>query len=244
MFARARVLFSGPRVWCPLVFIRSPSSGAGRTSGRASPLGHAWEATLGTNKRLHTQALVRTSDGKPRDSDDEADNEGSKLSKLDAEQWEKIAAAYVHRDAPRAAGEASSTAAVHGAEQVSNPATVHGAEPEGRKDYDLEKLLANISVLKSAEQIQEEARKAERPRRTSAMSIAELVDFLRDENALDICVINVPPEKQYVKYFVTCSGKGLRHLSKIAHSLVDEVSTVLLWVRSHHVSHPGEGRGS
>ena len=87
--------------------------------------------------------------------------------------------------------------------------------------YDLKKLLENISVLKSAEADKEgDGKSTEKPRRTTPMSIGELVEFLRSENAQEICVVNVPPEM----HSVTCSGKGLRHISKIAHSLVDEVS--------------------
>ncbi|KAL5510418.1 hypothetical protein EMCRGX_G005958 [Ephydatia muelleri] len=61
------------------------------------------------------------------------------------------------------------------------------------------------------------------------MSIGELVEFLRSENAQEICVVNVPPEM----HSVTCSGKGLRHISKIAHSLVDEMKGVAPKTRRH-----------
>ncbi len=39
--------------------------------------------------------------------------------------------------------------------------------------------------------------------RSSPMSIEELVDFLLGER---VAVIRVPPEREYVNYFVTCMG--------------------------------------
>ena len=50
---------------------------------------------------------------------------------------------------------------------------------------------------------------------------------LHDENASDICVIRVPPQLDYVDYFVVCSGFGARHLRRMADGLVAEVAT--LW---------------
>ena len=55
------------------------------------------------------------------------------------------------------------------------------------------------------------------------MDIDELVEYLREENALDICVISVPSSLDYVDYFVVCSGYGARHLRKMADGLVAEV---------------------
>lgn len=209
----ARVLCNGNRVRCPLVFFRSPCLEACRTLGHVTP--RCSHVCVGTDRRLHTQAALLYNGGdKPLDHDDEELRaEDSKPRTLNPEQWNKIAASYVQREGSNTASYTSSTAAVH------------GTEPEKRQDYDLEKLLENISVLKSAEVDKEEAGRAtEKPRRTTPMSIGELVEFLHSENAQEICVINVPPELQYVQYFVTCSGKGLRHISKIAHSLADEVS--------------------
>ena len=60
-------------------------------------------------------------------------------------------------------------------------------------------------------------------RRIVAMDIEELVKFLQDENASDICVIRVPPHLDYVNYFVICSGFGARHLRRMADGLVAEV---------------------
>ena len=55
-------------------------------------------------------------------------------------------------------------------------------------------------------------------------SIEELVEFLRDENATDICVIRIPPEREYVEYFVVCSGFGTRHIHTVADNLAAEVN--------------------
>ena len=56
------------------------------------------------------------------------------------------------------------------------------------------------------------------------MEIDELVDYLKEENAIDICVIRVPPAMDYVNYFVVCSGFGARHLRRMADGLVAEVN--------------------
>ena len=209
-----RVLCSGARVRCARI-LRPSCPDADTASGHVTFRNHVCEALLGygtDSNRFHTHAPSRNSGDKPLQPDEEGDAEGPKSGKLDPTKWENIVTGYVHGHTPKAADNANRTL------------TADGTEQDDGRDYDLEKLLANISVLKSAERIQEEAGGAERPRRTSAMTIAELVEFLRGENAQDICVINVPPERQYVQYFVTCSGKGPRHISKIAHSLVDEVS--------------------
>ncbi|XP_006880433.1 PREDICTED: mitochondrial assembly of ribosomal large subunit protein 1 [Elephantulus edwardii] len=43
-----------------------------------------------------------------------------------------------------------------------------------------------------------------------------LVSLLRQENAKDICVIQVPPEMKYTEYFVIVSGTSTRHLNAMA----------------------------
>ena len=60
-------------------------------------------------------------------------------------------------------------------------------------------------------------------RRNNPMDIEELVEFLWEENASDICAINVPLTLDYVNYFVVCSGFGARHLRRMADGLVAEV---------------------
>lgn len=96
-------------------------------------------------------------------------------------------------------------------------------------DGDLDDLLRNIEIAKSAQTVDElETTRRRRSRRvgvrmSSPMSIDELVSFLKEEGAVDLCVIKLPPEMQYVNYFVTCSGMGTRHIGRIADSLAAEV---------------------
>lgn len=86
-----------------------------------------------------------------------------------------------------------------------------------RKEHDLHTLLHNIQKSHA----KQEERVAEK--RTSAMSIEELVHFLREQNARDVCVIELPPELGYVQYFVVCSGMGSRHIGRMADNLQAEV---------------------
>lgn len=95
-----------------------------------------------------------------------------------------------------------------------------------RKDHDLHQLLKNIqeaqvSSLLSTQEIVSKTKHKEF--KTFPVPINELVEFLRDESAQDICVINLPPEKDYVNYFVTCTGQGARHIGRMADNLVSEV---------------------
>lgn len=43
-----------------------------------------------------------------------------------------------------------------------------------------------------------------------------LVSLLRQENAVDICVIKVPEQIKYTEYFIVVSGLSVRHLSAMA----------------------------
>ena len=97
------------------------------------------------------------------------------------------------------------------------------------KDYDLTQLLENIQEAQLTGSLStHKTGLATRQRefRTSPMTIDDLVEFLREERAQDICVINVPPEREYVKYFVTCTGQGVRHIRRMADSLVAEVCII------------------
>ena len=52
------------------------------------------------------------------------------------------------------------------------------------------------------------------------MNIQDLVDFLKRENAMDICVIRTTGDKRnYVDYFVVVSGVSTRHLRAMAKNL-------------------------
>ena len=57
--------------------------------------------------------------------------------------------------------------------------------------------------------------------------IDELVQILREENAQDICVIKVPPEKNYVDYFVVVTGRSSRHLMAMTQFINKLVRQVL-----------------
>lgn len=85
------------------------------------------------------------------------------------------------------------------------------------RERDLRTLLYNIqkSHTKQEEGVAE--------RRTSAMSVEELVQFLKEQNARDVCVIELPPELDYVQYFIVCSGMGSRHIGRMADNLQAEV---------------------
>ena len=84
--------------------------------------------------------------------------------------------------------------------------------------YDLHSLLHNIQRSRA-----EKSSRVVGGERTSMMEIEELVEFLRQQNARDVVVIELPPDLDYVKYFVVCSGVGTRHIGRIADSLVAEV---------------------
>ncbi|XP_064907383.1 mitochondrial assembly of ribosomal large subunit protein 1 [Columba livia] len=47
-----------------------------------------------------------------------------------------------------------------------------------------------------------------------------VVDLLRQENAKDVCVIQLPPEIKYCDYFIIVSGSSTRHLHAMAHYLL------------------------
>ncbi|XP_034985408.2 mitochondrial assembly of ribosomal large subunit protein 1 [Zootoca vivipara] len=55
---------------------------------------------------------------------------------------------------------------------------------------------------------------------SSVFSIDHMVSLLRQENAKDICVIELPPELKYSNYFIIVSGSSPRHLHAMAHYLV------------------------
>ncbi|XP_077159389.1 mitochondrial assembly of ribosomal large subunit protein 1 [Paroedura picta] len=55
---------------------------------------------------------------------------------------------------------------------------------------------------------------------SSTFSIDHMVLLLRQENAKDICVIQLPPDLRYSDYFIIVSGSSTRHLHAMAHYLV------------------------
>ena len=106
----------------------------------------------------------------------------------------------------------------------------HNAPENILVGHSFEELLDRIaqSQLQKDEQVteislHEESKKHSKPRRTSLMNIHELVEFLRQENAKDICVLRIPPEMEYVEYFIVCGGLGTRHIHSMAENLALEV---------------------
>ena len=92
--------------------------------------------------------------------------------------------------------------------------------------YSLDELLERIAQAQREkdEQLSDVSRtkSAKRQRKSqyaTLMNIHELVEFLRQENAHD----RVPPEREYVDYFVVCGGLGTRHIHTMANNLVAEV---------------------
>lgn len=61
------------------------------------------------------------------------------------------------------------------------------------------------------------------------MNIKDLVDFLKRESAIDICVINTSGDRRsYVEYFVIVSGVSSRHLRAMAKNLEQLVGRYLV----------------
>ena len=60
------------------------------------------------------------------------------------------------------------------------------------------------------------------------MNIEDLVDFLKRENAMDICVIKTSGDRRsYVDYFVIVSGVSVRHLRAMAKNLEQLVGRIV-----------------
>ncbi|KAG7276024.1 hypothetical protein CRUP_004421 [Coryphaenoides rupestris] len=51
----------------------------------------------------------------------------------------------------------------------------------------------------------------------TSFNIDAMVSLLRQENAVDICVIKIPEEHNYSDYFIVVSGISPRHLSAMAY---------------------------
>ncbi|XP_044534033.1 mitochondrial assembly of ribosomal large subunit protein 1 [Gracilinanus agilis] len=84
-------------------------------------------------------------------------------------------------------------------------------------------LAAGARGLWRAVQLNEAGAPAERAAAAHVgprFDIDLLVSLLRQENARDICVIQVSPALKYVDYFVVASGTSTRHLQAVAQYLV------------------------
>lgn len=58
--------------------------------------------------------------------------------------------------------------------------------------------------------------------------VEDVVRILKDVNAVNVCAIRIPPERQYLTYVVIVSGKSKRHLRAMASYLVSQVSVAVL----------------
>lgn len=94
-------------------------------------------------------------------------------------------------------------------------------------EYSVEELLTNIQREREMKK-KDENKKIQRKERQEIYNINELVEFLKLENATDICVIKVPPCKQYVSYFVICTGANTRHINRMAKTLAFEVCSYII----------------
>lgn len=101
------------------------------------------------------------------------------------------------------------------------------SEKNKQTGYDLQSLLRNIQRSRA-----EKKSATIEQKRTSMMNVEELVQFLREENGKDICVIELSPELDYVKYFVICSGMGSRHIGRMADNLVAKVLHSSMYIYS------------
>lgn len=60
--------------------------------------------------------------------------------------------------------------------------------------------------------------------KTGVYELEELLTVLREENAQDICVINIPPEVNLTEHMVIVSAISLRHLRAIMSTVNNIVS--------------------
>lgn len=96
--------------------------------------------------------------------------------------------------------------------------------------YTFEELLDRIAraQLRRDERILSEHPTSEKSRTTRQTepldNIDSLVQFLRVEDAQELCVIQLPPERDYVDYFVVCSAFNTAHIRTMAENLAAEAS--------------------
>ena len=152
---------------------------------------------------------------------------------LNPNEWQEIVRNYSHpMNRPISSSMTTETLASSTSSLSQPKESMHGdgktaLQPEvAEEDYSLEKLLRNVQKARLREDREQDKTvtvKSERVQRSTPMTISELVEFLQEENAKEICVIRVPPEREYVNYLVTCAGTGTRHVGRMADSLAWEV---------------------
>lgn len=65
-----------------------------------------------------------------------------------------------------------------------------------------------------------------------AFTLDVLVSLLRQENAVDICVIKVPEQIKYTEYFLVVSGVSTRHIRAMALYALKVVTNMRLLIIS------------
>lgn len=80
-------------------------------------------------------------------------------------------------------------------------------------DYDEERQRREAGLVE--EEVKQEKVKLKRGE-TGVFDVEELVDLLREDNAQDIVVIQIPPEVMYVDYMVIVSSASQRHRTALA----------------------------
>lgn len=141
---------------------------------------------------------------------EQSDNTKTCEKTLTPKEWQEIASGYSQPPSHRETSSPSELKSTDGASE----------------DYSFEELLSSVQKARLGEGREKYLTpKMEKVQRSTPMSIGELVEFLQEENARDICVISVSPEREYVNYLVTCAGTGSRHIGRMADSLAWEVCT-------------------
>ena len=126
----------------------------------------------------------------------------------------------------------SALSSTNSAPRVESPIETSSAVPvddQRNNGYSFEELLQNIRE-KSSERRRKVHARAKRDV-LSLMTINELTEFLKTENAIDVSVIGVSPEKCYVDYMVICSGSSTRHIRRMAGALASKVPKIMSFLK-------------
>ncbi|XP_026150175.1 mitochondrial assembly of ribosomal large subunit protein 1 [Mastacembelus armatus] len=86
----------------------------------------------------------------------------------------------------------------------------HCAAGLASRQHHLDRCCSQVSGDRKSEETHE----VHRPSETFTLDV--LVSLLRQENAVDVCVIKVPEQVTYAEYFIVVSGVSPRHLRAMA----------------------------
>ncbi|XP_056900696.1 mitochondrial assembly of ribosomal large subunit protein 1 [Takifugu flavidus] len=98
---------------------------------------------------------------------------------------------------------------------VSGPRCCH-AQTSGTKRYHSENYTDSSISNSSVDAFQKESHVTDNDSNRSSFSLDVLVSLLRQENAVDICVIKIPDSILYTEYVIVVSGISTRHLQAMA----------------------------